>query len=386
MLSQAAWEFDQVEEMIRTAEKLFGDYRWDRFDLLCMPPSFPYGGMENPRLTFLTPTLLAGDRSLVNVVVHELAHSWTGNLVTNANMEHFWLNEGFTVYAERRILEALEGADHMALHAAVGRNGLQRELQRFGEGSPYTRLRTELEGVDPDDVFSLVPYEKGFLFVRLLHETAGEERFDAFLRTYIERFAFSTLTTEQFTDFVQEQLPGVLDQVDAEAWLYQPGLPENEPTFRSPAKEAVEDLAAGWSDGARPRPAQAAHWRPEQWLIYLEALPGAVDPGDCAELDEAFGLTDQGNAEILVAWLRLAVRSGYSPAVERALALVGEVGRMKFLKPLYAALAERPETRQRARARFEELQQTYHPIARQVVRNLLAEAETKAEGSEQIAG
>ncbi len=371
MLAQAAWEFAGVEDMIRTAEGLFGDYPWDRFDLLCMPPSFPYGGMENPRLTFLTPTLLAGDRSLVNVVVHELAHSWTGNLVTNANMEHFWLNEGFTVYAERRILEALHGPEHMGLHAAVGRNGLQRELERFGPDSPYTRLRTELVGVDPDDVFSLVPYEKGFLFVRRLHEAAGQKRFDDFLRTYIERFRFSTLTTEQFLDFVREQLPGVLDQVDAQAWLYQPGVPADEPTFGSAAKQEAEALAAGWAEGKRPNAAQVKHWLPEQWLIYLEALPDAVDPADCAALDERFGLTAQGNAEILAAWLRLAVRSGHAPAVQRALEWLGEVGRMKFLKPLYAALASHPDLRVRAQARFAELRDTYHPIARQVVRNLL---------------
>ncbi len=373
MLEQAAWEFEGVEAMIQKAESLFGEYPWERFDLLCMPPSFPYGGMENPRLTFLTPTLLAGDRSLVNVVAHELAHSWTGNLVTNANMEHFWLNEGFTVYAERRILEALEGAEFMALHAAVGRNGLQREVDRFGADSPYTKLRTELEGVDPDDVFSLVPYEKGFLFVRLLHETVGQERFDAFLRRYIDTFAFQTLTTEQFCDFVETELPGVLDQVDARTWLYEPGVPANEPTFTSARKDAVDRLSAAWAEGQRPTPEIIASWSPEEWLLYLEALPEPAAPEALAALDDALGLTGQGNAEILAAWLRLGVVSGYEPAVERTLAFLGEAGRMKFLKPLYTALASRPELRQRARARYAELKPTYHPIAQMVVDSVLAD-------------
>jgi len=372
MLDAAAWEFAGVEAMIAKAEALFGPYPWERFDLLCMPPSFPYGGMENPRLTFLTPTLLAGDRSLVNVVAHELAHSWTGNLVTNANMEHFWLNEGFTVYAERRILEALEGPEYMALHAAIGRAGLQKDLDRFGPGSPHTRLCTELAGVDPDEVFSLVPYEKGFLFVRLLHETVGQERFDAFLRHYIDAHAFSTLTTEQFTDFVEAELPGVLVEVNAHAWLYEPDVPDNEPRFASARKDAVDRLAArAASSGALPPADEVGSWRTEEWLLFLEGLPDAVPTELCGRLDAAFGLTAQRNAEILAAWLGLGVASGYGPAVDRALAFLGEAGRMKFLKPLYTALAKQPATREAAKARYAELAHTYHPIARMVVEGVL---------------
>lgn len=373
MLDAAAWEFDGVEAMIAKAENLFGPYPWERFDLLCMPPSFPYGGMENPRLTFLTPTLLAGDCSLVNVVAHELAHSWTGNLVTNANMEHFWLNEGFTVYAERRILEALEGPEYMALHAAIGRAGLQKDLDSFGPGSPHTRLRTELEGVDPDQVYSLVPYEKGFLFVRLLHETVGQERFDAFLRRYIDAHAFGTLTTEQFTDFVETELPGVLATVNAHAWLYEPDIPENEPRFASDRKDAVDRMAAetASSAGALPAADAVAAWRTEEWLLYLEGLPETVDTDLCERLDAAFGLTAQKNAEILGAWLGLGIASRYGPAVDRALAFLGEAGRMKFLKPLYTALAKQPATRELAKARYAELKDTYHPIARMVVESVL---------------
>jgi leukotriene A-4 hydrolase/aminopeptidase len=371
MLERAAWEFAGVEDMIAAAEGLFGPYRWDRFDILCMPPSFPYGGMENPRLTFLTPSLLAGDRSLVNVLAHELAHSWTGNLVTNASMEHFWLNEGFTVYAERRILEALEGAEATALHAAIGRQGLGRELARFGEGSPHTRLRTELHGVDPDEVFSLVPYEKGYLFVRLLHEAAGQERFDAFLRRYIERFAFQSITTEEFLAFVEDELPGVLGRVRAREWLYEPGLPDNEPLFPSRRKEAAESLARAWSSGARPGDDVAGRWAASEWLLYLEALPRPMKPEECRELDERFRLTDQGNSEILSAWLGLGIVSGYAPAVERAAGFLGEIGRMKFLRPLYTALAANPSTRERARALFEELRESYHPIAQAVVEGIL---------------
>ncbi|MBI5498106.1 MAG: M1 family peptidase, partial [Deltaproteobacteria bacterium] len=183
LLDTAAHEFGGVEAMITAAEKMFGPYPWERFDMLVMPPSFPFGGMENPRLTFLTPTLLAGDRSLVNVVIHELAHSWTGNLVTNATLEHFWLNEGFTVYAERRILEAMEGAEAVAMHAAIGLSGLKEDMARL-EGR-FTRLQTHLEGVDPDEVYSQVPYEKGCLLLQRIEVATGREAFDRFLRTYI---------------------------------------------------------------------------------------------------------------------------------------------------------------------------------------------------------
>jgi leukotriene-A4 hydrolase len=196
VVAAAAHEFADVESMISAAEALFGPYDWERFDILTMPPSFPYGGMENPRLTFLTPTIIAGDRSLVSVVAHELAHSWTGNLVTNANAEHFWLNEGFTVYAERRIVEAVYGAEVATLHAALGRRELDESLERFTTRPQLTRLRTELRGVDPDDAFSRVPYEKGYLLLCAIEAAVGRDAFSRWLRSYLGAFRFGALTTE----------------------------------------------------------------------------------------------------------------------------------------------------------------------------------------------
>src|SRR6185436_19006120 len=219
LLDRAAHEFADVEAMIQAAEGLFGPYDWERFDVLTMPPSFPYGGMENPRLTFLTPTVIAGDRSLVNVLAHELAHSWTGNLVTNANAEHFWLNEGFTVYAERRILEAVYGTDIAALHAALGWRALERAVARFADRPELTRLRTELAGIDPDEVFSEIPYEKGYAFLRALEDQVGREAFTRWLRSYIEAFRFQSITTDDFTAHLGRALPGALEAVDAARWL-----------------------------------------------------------------------------------------------------------------------------------------------------------------------
>src|SRR5205814_6890854 len=221
----AAFEFAGVERMLLAAEALFGPYEWDRYDVLVMPPSFPYGGMENPRLTFVTPSLLAGDRSLANVIAHELAHAWTGNLVTQATANDFWLNEGFTVYAERRILEALEGRDRSELHAAVGRQDLSNALRRFEARPELTRLRNVLAGIDPDEAYSTVPYEKGYLLLRHLEETVGRTRWDAFLRDYLDRFRFQSLATQDFLDFLEKRLPGVVERAGVLRYVDSPGIP-----------------------------------------------------------------------------------------------------------------------------------------------------------------
>ncbi len=370
-LDAAAWEFAGTDAALLKAEQLFGDYRWDRYDFLMMPPAFPYGGMENPRLTFLTPSLLAGDRSLVNVLAHELAHSWTGNLVTNATMNDFWLNEGFTVWAERRILELLEGDEAVALSAAIGREGLDADLERFGADSPYTRLRTDLEGVDPDEVYSLVPYEKGFLFVALLERTVGRERFDGFVRDYMDRFAFTSITTEEFLVFLEEKLPGVADEVSAERWIYQPGVPENAPSFESTRLTALTELAAGWSEDSRPDVDQAKAWPVAEWLVYLGALPKGVTADECRWLDERFELTQSNNAEILCRWLTIALDAGYPPALDKVGEFLGTTGRMKFLKPLYGALTKRATSRSLASELYARYQDRYHPIARAGLEALL---------------
>ncbi len=362
VLEKAAWEFESVDAMLAAGEQLFGAYDWDRFDLLVMPPSFPYGGMENPRLTFLTPTLLAGDRSLVGVVAHELAHSWTGNLITNASAEHFWLNEGWTVYAERRIQEALEGEEITALYAALGRRALERAVERFNGQPELTKLRTELTGIDPDEAFSEIPYEKGYLFLRALEEAAGRERFDAFVRKYVASFCFGSLDTEQFLDFARTELGDVVDAVGVDAWVYGPGIPANAPRPRSTRLEKVESV------GARaPEPAEVAAWTPTEWQLYLESLPTPSPQALCEELERRYQLTSRGNMEVLVAWLTLAAESGFAPAIARIEQVLGEVGRMKYLKPLYQALARRPETRELARRCFAKNSAAYHPIARQVI-------------------
>jgi aminopeptidase N len=362
----AAWEFAQVDAMLVAAEALYGPYDWERFDLLVMPPSFPYGGMENPRLTFLTPTLIAGDRSLVSVVAHELAHSWTGNLVTNANAEHFWLNEGWTVFAERRIVEALEGVERAELGAALGRRTLERELARFADHPELTRLQTSLEGVDPDEAFSSLPYEKGYSFLRLLEETVGRPAFDRFVRTYIDTFRFRSIVTSDFEALVERELPGLLEKVGAEQWLRGESVPANAPKPRSSRLERLAEVGAGV-----PAPELASTWSPDEWQIYLNALPHPPAAALVERLDAQYRLSASTNMEVLVSFLAAGVEAGHGPSIAQAEPLLGRVGRMKYLRPLYLALLSRDETKPVARRAFTTYARGYHPIAKQVVGGLL---------------
>ncbi|HVV85965.1 MAG TPA: M1 family metallopeptidase [Kofleriaceae bacterium] len=368
-LAAAAYEFAEVESMIEAAEALFGPYEWDRFDILTMPPSFPYGGMENPRLTFITPTVIAGDRSLVNVLAHELAHSWTGNLVTNANAEHFWLNEGFTVYAERRILEAREGTEAAALSAALGRRELERTLARFAEHPELTRLRTRLDGVDPDEAYSLVPYEKGYFFLAAIEAWAGRASFDEWLRGWLQMYRFGAATTEDFEAHLEWRLPGALAAVDGKAWLDGPGLPASAPPPRSERLDAIERVV-----GTVPDEETTESWSPTEWQIFLESTPRPAPLETCRALDERFALTARGNHDVLVAWLTLALESGDHAVLPRVEEVLTTVGRMKYLRPLYTALVRDPRTRDLAAATYARARAGYHPIARQLVEGLLRTA------------
>lgn len=369
LLEQSAWEFADVERHLTAAEALFGPYDWERFDLLVMPPSFPYGGMENPRLTFLTPTLLAGDRSLVNVVAHELAHSWTGNLVTNLNAEHFWLNEGFTVYAERRILEALEGADLAALHAALGRNDLDAAVTRFmAAGTPaLTKLRTQLAGVDPDEAFSVVPYEKGALLLKALEVAAGREAFDRLLKSWLGAHRFGSVTTDDFLAHFSKAAPGLLERVRALEWIDGPGVPSDAPRPTSRRLEAVKALA-----GTVPTAEATKGWTALDWQLFLEWSPHTLSARELETLDERFGFSRSTNAEVHVGWLLLALQCGFDEVLPQVEAFVLRVGRMKYLKPLYTALQRKPATRALATKLFEQSRPRLHPIARAVIAGLLA--------------
>ena len=362
----AAYEFANVEAMIGAAEALFGPYDWERFDILTMPPSFPYGGMENPRLTFLTPTVIAGDRSLVSVVAHELAHSWTGNLVTNANAEHFWLNEGFTMYAERRIIEALDGAEMASLHAALGRRELDESIERFKDTPGMTRLRTHMVGIDPDDAYSLVPYEKGYFFLCAIEAAVGRPAFETWLRSYLDTFRFGAITTDEFIAHIDNGLPGALAKVNAATWIDGEGVPATALPPRSQRLDAIEQL-----HGNAPTAEAAASWTATEWQLYLETVPRPAPQDALRALDAQFQLTASTNYDVLVSWLTLALQSSYHAVLDRVDEVLAGVGRMKYLRPLYTALAKDPATRSRAEATFQRLRAGYHPIARQMVEGVL---------------
>ena len=372
-LPAAAHEFALVEGMIARAEALFGPYEWDRYDMLVLPPAFPYGGMENPRMTFLTPTLIAGDRSLVDVVVHELAHSWTGNLVTNATIDHFWLNEGFTVWAERRILEALHGPGAAALAWSIGEAALRESLGRFGPDSALTRLRTDLAGLDPDDAFSSIPYEKGARFVFLLERAAGRERWDRFMRDYIDGFRFTSITTEEFLRFLDDEASRRRLRGGRPPLALRARAPGERSRLPLPRDPVAHRPRRGLPRGRPPVAAEmAAGWTPAQMLIYLQHLPRELDATSCAWLARTLRLGACGNHEILVEWLAIAAGSDYEPAFPRLREVLTRVGRMKYLRPLYTALGRHPRTRALAREVFATASPRYHNLSRRVASSVMS--------------
>lgn len=366
VVAKAAREFADVEKMIRAAETLFGPYRWERYDVLVLPPSFPFGGMENPRLTFATPTLLAGDKSLVAVIAHELAHSWAGNLVTNATWSDFWLNEGVTTYLERRIVEQVYGARRAEMEAVLGLQDLEKEMAGLPPKDQV--LHPDLRGRDPDDAATDVAYEKGALFLRQLEAVYGRDRFDRFLRGYFDHFAFQSITTDDFIRYLHANLldadPKLAAQVPVADWTEKPEIPAGARRPVSDALAPVEAEAQSWLDGKKPAAAIAAKsWSTQEWLHFLRALPNPTSPAKMEELDRAFHLSASGNSEITNEWLLLAIASHYEPAYPRLEEFLTSMGRQKFLKPLYEALVRTPEGRARALAIYRKARPGYHPIA-----------------------
>ncbi|HLS82139.1 MAG TPA: leukotriene A4 hydrolase C-terminal domain-containing protein [Steroidobacter sp.] len=374
VIEAAAHEFADAQAMLEACEQLFGPYRWGRYDLLILPPSYMWGGMENPRLTFLTPTVIAGDRSLVALIAHELAHSWSGNLVTNASWDGVWLNEGFTVYLERRILEALYGRERRAMEDVLGLQSLQRDIAKLQEQGDYdlTRLAMDLRGRDPDDGFTDVPYEKGRLFLGFLEARLGRERLDAFLREYFDAFAFQSVTTQKFVDFFDERVvrrPGAkVTQAEVNAWLHEPGIPAFAVLPQSDVFERVDLQREAWLRGERSaQQLETAKWSTHEWLHFLDNLPQDVTAAQLAQLDAAFDLTAEKNNMIVHSWLKNAIRAEYAPAWPRLEQFLTSIGRRMLVKDLYEELMHTPEGAQRARSIYAKARSLYQvPLAQQL--------------------
>jgi aminopeptidase N len=368
MLDLAASELADTETMVSSCESLFGPYRWGRYDVLVLPPSFPFGGMENPCLTFATPTILAGDRSLVSLIAHELAHSWSGNLVTNATWRDFWLNEGFTVYLEQRIMERVFGRDRAAMETSLGMQELADELKALPEADQ--RLHIDLAGRNPDDGMTGVPYQKGAAFLRRLEQAFGRDRVDDFLRRWFDAHAFQSVTTATFVEWLQRELlardPAAAAGIDVAQWIEGTGLPADAPQTTSALFAAVDAQLAAWRAGAAATTLATEGWVTQQWLRFLLGL-GTADATRMADLDSAFAFTRSGNSEILCAWLQLAIRNGYAAADRRLELFLMTVGRRKFLKPLYEALLAQPGGKARAEAIYQKARPRYHAVSQRTL-------------------
>ena len=374
ILESAAWEFADNEKKLVEAEKLFGPYLWDRYDVLILPPSFPYGGMENPRLTFLTPTCILGDRSRANLVSHELAHAWTGNLVTNATWEDFWLNEGWTTYAESRITEVLEGEDYSQLYALIRRKIMLKVMERFGMDSDKTCLKYSQTGIDPDEVFSVIPYEKGSSFVLQLEKSVGREVFDAFIKKYIATFSFQSLTTKAFVSFLEQELPEAIERVDIDEWLYAPGFPESAPALSSSLFDEVKASVDAYESGAFPDGHQIADWIPDQIRLFLLMLPERMPAEDCRHIERIFNLKDNRNYFMMNRFYQICVQSGYEdvlPGIER---MVGSDGRMVTLAMIFRTMVKEEWTRDKARSMFERHRERHHPTTVAIIERILSKA------------
>jgi len=370
VIDAASAEFADIEVMMQKLEKLYGPYRWDRYDILVLPPSFPVGGMENPRLTFATPTILAGDKSLVSIIAHEAAHSWAGNLVTNATWNDFWLNEGFSVYVERRALEEVYGKRRAEMEASLGWSELQEEIARLSDDEEI--LYANYNARDPEDCITKIPYEKGALFLLQLEKTFGRSRFDQFLRDYFDHFAFQSVTTTDFVDYLKQHLLNS-DQARAKSiplmeWLYEPGIPNSASRPSSEAFTIIETDAQAWLDGRKSAgELNSALWSVYEWLHFLKYLPPDLSKEKLGELDNEFKFTSSRNSEIVHQWLLMTIRASYDPAIPRLEEFLMSVGRERLIKPLYEELVKLPDRQKWARDIYAKARRGYNPI---VVRKL----------------
>ena len=365
LLEAAAAEFEDTESMLIETEKRYGDYSWDRYDLLILPPSFPFGGMENPRLSFITPTVISGDKSLVALIAHELAHSWSGNTITNATWRDLWLNEGFTTYLTYRIMEFVYGEDRFNMESVLGLEDLSTDIESLPVDDQL--LAIDLRGRNADDVFSNIPYEKGALFLRELEQKVGRENFDAFLLGYFKDFAFQSITTDQFLTYLEEKLIAqhseALSLPRIKEWIFEPGVPEGAPIAQSNAFILIDNALNNWVRGeVEAKDINTSGWVFHQWKYFLSNLPEKLTQEQLAELDAAFGLTQSTNNEIAHSWLLISINNWYEPAFGRLHEYLVTIGRNKLVRPLYAALSKTPKGKEMGRKAFEQAKPGYHPL------------------------
>ena len=372
MVVKCANELIDMGKMVDSAENLYGAYDWDRYDVIVLPPSFPFGGMENPRLTFATPTIIAGDRSLVSLIAHELAHSWSGNLVTNATWNDFWLNEGFTVYFERRIMESLYGRDYSEMLALLGFQDLESQITKSKPNMQLLRLN--MVGKHPDDAMTDIAYEKGYFFLRMLEENMGREKMDFFLKNYFQDHKFQTIVTEEFLSYLKANLIDTdsYQSLNIDQWVFNPGIPKNCPIVKSLRFENVETSVATFlENGAEELKESSDMWSTHEWLHFLKHLPDTLAPRQLLDLDNTFNLSNSGNSEILAVWFLQSIKNDYRPAFENLEKFLVKIGRRKFLQPLYLELSKNESHKTWAKNVYQKARINYHYVSFNTIDKIL---------------
>ncbi|OUS23263.1 aminopeptidase [Thalassotalea sp. 42_200_T64] len=374
ILEASAAEFNDTQAMITASEAMYGKYRWGRYDLLMLPPSFPFGGMENPRLSFITPTVVAGDKSLVSLIAHELAHSWSGNLVTNESWRDLWLNEGFTSYVENRIMEEVFGRNRAVMEQVLGVADLQADLADLPANDSVLYL--DLQGRDPDSAFSDVPYVKGQLFLIFLEQRFGRERFDPFVLSYFNNFSFQSIGTKDFLAYLEQHLiskyPGIVSQAEVKEWVFGQGLPTSVPQPTSDIFTNVTKHSVNWlADDISLTDIDTSSWTVHEWLFFINGLPRDLNNKRMVELDSQYQLTTSTNAEIAHAWYLLALHAGYDVVQPQLQQYLINIGRRKLIVPLYKKLAESDAGLTWVKAVYMKARPGYHPLAQGSVDEIL---------------
>ncbi len=375
MLEKAAWEFSEMNAMLEAAENLYGKYAWGRYDLLVLPASFPFGGMENPCLTFATPTVIAGDKSLTSLVAHELAHSWSGNLVTNATWNDFWLNEGFTVYFERRIMEVLNGKPYAEMLEYLGYQDLMDDLKSFGPNNKDSQLKLDLDGRNPDDGMNNIAYEKGYFLLKQIEAAVGRDKFDEFLKQYFSENAFKVMDTEHFLVYLKNNLPELTAEkwakINIERWIYKPDLPQDFNLPKCSLFEKVDLYRTLFLSNPALSKAETKNWSSHEWLYFIRGLDRKSTSNQLASIDKAFNFTKTGNAELAAAWFELAIYVGYEKAYPNMETFLAKVGRRKFVKPLFEALIKADTTKKWAKEIYKGTRNSYHAVTKNTIDGLL---------------
>jgi aminopeptidase N len=363
IITAATLEFDDTELMIQAIEKMYGKYAWETYDLLILPASFPIGGMENPRLSFITPTVIAGDKSLTSLIAHELAHSWSGNLVTNATWRDLWLNEGFTSYLEGRITEVVNGKDRRDMEAVLSYQSLLSEINELLDEDQ--QLAIDLRNRDPDEAFSDIPYEKGRLFLEWLENRFGRSKFDYFLEQYFEEFAFQSLTTETFLSYLEKNLLNVYTNrvtiQEVNQWVYQAGIPENAIIASTNKFELVKSQSQKWqSEQIKTSELKTTDWTTQEWLYFLNNLASDLKPSLFIELDNTYKLSDIKNTEIAHSWYLQSIKKNYQPAFTKLEEYLLTIGRNKLIAPLYEELVKTKAHKDWALKVYKQARSGYH--------------------------